>query len=198
MKINDIFQKPVDREIEGVIKADDRSNLNKEIEEYVVTKEIKSKLSEFTEVYLNEKTSNGVWIYGFFGSGKSHMLKMLSMLLENWEQDEVSIIDSFADKCRDDQLLVAELRKVVKIPSESILFNIDQKADLLSRDKNDALLAVFAKVFDDHCGYFGKQGYIAQFERDLDKRGVLKQFKDEYQMLSGKAWELGKIGRVHV
>ena len=192
MKINDIFQKPVDREIEGVIKADDRSNLNKEIEEYVVTKEIKSKLSDFVESYLNEKTSNGVWIYGFFGSGKSHMLKMLSMLLENWEQDEVSIVDSFADKCLDDQLLVAELRKVVKTPSESILFNIDQKADLLSRDKNDALLAVFAKVFDDHCGYFGKQGYIAQFERDLDKRGVLKQFKDEYQMLSGKAWELGR------
>jgi predicted ATPase len=164
LKINDIFQKPVDREIEGVIKADDRSNLNKEIEEYVVTKEIKSKLSDFVESYLNEKTSNGVWIYGFFGSGKSHMLKMLSMLLENWEQDEVSIVDSFADKCLDDQLLVAELRKVVKTPSESILFNIDQKADLLSRDKNDALLAVFAKVFDDHCGYFGKQGYIAQFE----------------------------------
>lgn len=192
MRINDIFQKPVDRDIEGVIKADDRSNLNNEIEEYVVTKEIKSKLSDFVDSYLYEKTSNGVWIYGFFGSGKSHLLKMLSMLLENWEQDGSTIIDSFSEKCRDDQILVAELKKVVKIPCGSILFNIDQKADLLSREKNDALLAVFAKVFDDHCGYFGKQGYIAQFERDIDKRGILEQFKDEYQKLSGKAWEFGR------
>lgn len=192
MRINEIFHKPVDREIEGVIKADDRSNLINEIDEYVVTKEIKIKLSDFVDSYLNEKTSNGVWIYGFFGSGKSHLLKMLSMLLENWEHDGSTILDSFSEKCRDDQILVAELKKVVKIPSGSILFNIDQKADLLSRDKNDALLAVFAKVFDDHCGYFGKQGYIAKFERDIDKRGILEQFKVEYQKLSGKDWEIGR------
>lgn len=192
MRINEIFHKPVDREIEGVIKADDRSNLINEIDEYVVTKEIKSKLSDFVDSYLNEKTSNGVWIYGFFGSGKSHLLKMLSMLLENWEHEGSTIFDSFSEKCRNDQILVAELKKVVKIPSGSILFNIDQKADLLSREKNDALLAVFAKVFDYHCGYFGKQGYIAKFERDIDKRGILEQFKVEYQKLSGKAWEFGR------
>ncbi len=192
MRIKDIFLKPVDREIEGVIKADDRNNLITEIEEYVVTKEINSKLTDFLDSYLRDSTSNGVWIYGFFGSGKSHLLKMLSLLLENWKQDGCSVIDSFIEKCRDDKLIVAELEKVVKIPSESILFNIDQKADLLSRDKNDSLLAVFAKVFDDHCGYFGKQGYIAKFERDIDKRGIFEQFKDEYHKLSGKDWEIGR------
>lgn len=192
MIIKDIFLKPVDRDIEGVIKADDRSNLIREIQEYVVTKEIKHKLVEFIESYLSEKSSTGVWISGFFGSGKSHLLKMLSLLMENWKDGECSILESFTEKCKDDEILVADIKKAVAIPSNSILFNIDQKADLISKQQTDALLAVFVKVFDEYCGYYGKQGYIAKFERDLDKRGVYSIFKDEYKGLSGKDWEDGR------
>jgi ABC-type molybdenum transport system ATPase subunit/photorepair protein PhrA len=192
MIIKDIFLKPVDRDIEGVIKADDRSNLIREIQEYVVTKEIKHKLVEFIESYLSEKSSTGVWISGFFGSGKSHLLKMLSLLMENWKDGECSILESFTEKCKDDEILVADIKKAVAIPSNSILFNIDQKADLISKQQTDALLAVFVKVFDEYCGYYGKQAYIAKFERDLDKRGVYSIFKDEYKGLSGKDWEMAE------
>ncbi len=192
MKIKDIFLKPVDRPIEGVIKADDISNLIREIDEYVITNEISKKLGHFLDAYLNEESSNGVWISGFFGSGKSHLLKMLSLLLQNWQEGTCSILSSFISKCHDDEILIAELKRAVKIPSKSILFNIDQKADLISKQQTDALLAVFVKVFDEFCGYYGKQGHIAKFERDLDKRGIYQNFQNEYKSIAGKSWEIGR------
>ncbi len=81
MKIHELFSKPVERPIEGVIKADDARNLHTEVEEYVVTAEIARGLGEFMERYLNDPTANGVWISGFFGSGKSHLLKILALVL---------------------------------------------------------------------------------------------------------------------
>ena len=40
MALHTIFKKPVDRPIEGVIKADDEASLRLEFEEYVLTNEI--------------------------------------------------------------------------------------------------------------------------------------------------------------
>ena len=81
--LNNIFSKKIDRPIEGVIKADDASELLNEIEEYVLTNEIQKSLSLFLSAYndYSVASQNGVWISGFFGSGKSHLLKMLSLLL---------------------------------------------------------------------------------------------------------------------
>jgi hypothetical protein len=42
------------------------------------------------------------------------------------------------------------------------------------------------------CGYYGKQGYIAQFERDLDNRGLYVDFKNAYESISGRKWEDGR------
>ncbi len=192
MRIENIFLKPIDRRIEGVIKADDKTNLINEIEEYVITSDIRTKLSDFIDAYLSEDSSNGVWVSGFFGSGKSHLLKMLSMLLEDWREEDCSIVESFIEKCRDDAFLAANIPKAAKIPSESILFNIDQKADHVTKDQSDTLLSVFAKVFDEHCGYFGNLGFIARFERDLDKNDIYHKFKQEYESISGKDWETGR------
>ncbi|NPZ40144.1 hypothetical protein, partial [Pseudomonas aeruginosa] len=79
-----------------------------------------------------------------------------------------SALDLFLPKCGDNEILRGDLKRAVAIPSKSILFNIDQKADVISKTQIDALLAVFVKVFDEMCGYYGKQGHIAQFERDID------------------------------
>ncbi len=78
-----IFAKPIDRPIEGVIKADDEASLRSEVEEYVLTNEVARRLEEFLDAYTHYTNANGVWISGFFGSGKSHLLKMLALLLEN-------------------------------------------------------------------------------------------------------------------
>jgi energy-coupling factor transporter ATP-binding protein EcfA2 len=187
-----IFAKPVDRPIDGVIKADDDASLRIELDEYVITDEIGRRLETFLEAYNNYDTANGVWISGFFGSGKSHLLKMLALLMENRVIDGVRAFDIFAPKLSDNPMLAGALRKAVSVPSKSILFNIDQKADVISKADVDALLSVFQKVFDETCGYYGKLPHIAQFERDLDERGQLAAFKSAYEVAAGKPWERGR------
>src|SRR6056297_4205374 len=190
--LQDIFEKPVDRPIDGVIKADDEASLGVELDEYVITDEIARRLEDFLHAYNNYDTSNGVWISGFFGSGKSHLLKMLALVLENRELDGRQAADIFGDKLSDQPMLSGALRKAVSIPSKSILFNIDQKADVISKTDVDALLAVFQKVFDESCGFYGKQPHIAQFERDLHGRGQFEAFRTAFQDASGKPWEHGR------
>ena len=192
MTLKTIFNKPVDRPIEGVIKADDEASLRLEIEEYVLTNEVEKRLESFLDAYNNYEGANGVWVSGFFGSGKSHLLKMLALLLENRQIDGASALDLFLPKCGDNEILRGDLKRAVTIPSKSILFNIDQKADVISKTQIDALLAVFVKVFDEMCGYYGKQGHIAQFERDLDSRGLYEQFKSAYETTAGRTWKKGR------
>lgn len=190
--LRQIFEKPVDRAIDGVIKADDEASLRIELDEYVITGEIGQRLGQFLDAYNNYDTANGVWISGFFGSGKSHLLKMLALLLENREVDGSTAFDIFDDKLKGDPMLLGALRKAVAIPSKSILFNIDQKADVISKTDTDALLSVFQKVFDEMCGYYGKIPHIAQFERDLDQIGQFDTFKERYAQIAGEPWEAGR------
>ncbi len=89
MQIKEMFAKKIDREIQGVIivgQGED-SNVSQELEEYVVTRELQKHFADFYASYkkgIVETTPKmGVWISGFFGSGKSHFLKILSYLLEN-------------------------------------------------------------------------------------------------------------------
>lgn len=192
MTLKSIFKKPVDRPIEGVIKADDEASLRLEIEEYVLTNEVEKRLESFLDAYNNYEGANGVWVSGFFGSGKSHLLKILALLLEDRQIDGASALELFLPKCGDNEILRGDLKRAVGIPSKSILFNIDQKADVISKTQTDALLAVFVKVFDEMCGYYGKQGHIAQFERDLDSRDLYKQFKSAYEATAGRTWEKGR------
>lgn len=192
IKLREIFEKPVDRPIEGVIKADDEASLRLELEEYVITNEVEKRLEQFLDAYNNYETANGVWISGFFGSGKSHLLKMLALVLENKEVDGIPALDIVLEKCATNEILRGDLKRAVAIPSKSILFNIDQKADVISKTQVDALLSVFQKVFDEMCGYYGKQGHIAQFERDLDSRGIYAAFKESYERAAGKPWERGR------
>lgn len=190
--LRDIFAKPVDRSIDGVIKADDMGSLLTELDEYVITNEIGARLEQFLDAYNNYDTANGVWISGFFGSGKSHLLKMLALLLENDEVEGQRAVEIFERKLAGNPMLAGALRKAVSIPSRSVLFNIDQKADVISKTDVDALLAVFQKVFDEMCGYYGKLPHIAQFERDLDSRGKLDAFKAAFEQSSGKPWARGR------
>ena len=89
MIINEMFKKSIDREYEGVIKVGqhENENLQPALEEYVVTDELAAHFKTFFNAYekgIDGTTGKmGVWISGFFGSGKSHFLKMLSFLLEN-------------------------------------------------------------------------------------------------------------------
>ena len=189
MKIHELFLKPVDRPIDGLIKADDARNLQIELEEYVVTRDVAKGLGLFTDRYLTELTANGVWISGFFGSGKSHLLKILSLVLDGQKlPNGMRPADIVLPKI-DDEIVLANLRKAAAIPSRSVLFNIDQKFDGIGGDHSAPILEVFVKVLNELQGYYGKQGYIARFEHDLDTRGDFLPFKETYRRVNETGWE---------
>lgn len=194
MLLNEIFAKDVQRPIEGVIKADDVAHLGTEVEEYVLTNEAAKGLELLLEAYTNYTNANGVWISGFFGSGKSHLLKMLAHLLgdvEGQEFDRTQVSGNFRTKATG-AFLPALLTKAARIPAKSLLFNIDQKATLITKDQTDALLKVFVKVFDESRGYYGNQGHVARFERDLDSRGQYEDFKAAFERIAGISWTQGR------
>lgn len=187
-EIRSLFQKDIARRIDGVIKADDDSALTVELEEYVVTNEVAKRLEEFLFAYNSGKVGNGVWISGFFGSGKSHLLKMLALLLENRDVGGRTPLSYFEEKFEGNTILLADLKRAAQIPSRSVLFNIDQQADVASQAPAEALLGVFVKMFDEMQGYYGKLPHVANFERDLDRKGRFDAFKEAFARIAGETW----------
>jgi len=188
MILKDFFSNDINRTIETVIKADDQEHIFEEVEEYVVTKEVAKKIRDFFSAYNDYQGANGVWISGFFGSGKSHLLKILSYVLENKEYNGYKLGEQFAEKIDMDEMLKADVLLSTRCPSESILFNIDQQAQITTKQEEDALLNVFYKVFNDHLGYYGGQRHVAEFERWLDNEGVYNKFQEEYEKVTGEFW----------
>ncbi|WP_026451333.1 BREX system P-loop protein BrxC [Aequorivita capsosiphonis] len=191
--IKQYFEKPIDRPIETVIKADDRDNISTEVTEYVITNEIGKKIRDFFQAYNDYAGANGVWISGFFGSGKSHLLKILSYVLENKEHDGWKSGELFAEKVDNDEMLKGDILNATRIPSESILFNIDQQAQITSKEDPNAILSVFYKVFYDHLGYYGFQPHVAEFEMWLDGKGKYEAFKTEYKKVNDTSWEVDRL-----
>lgn len=205
MSIKDIFFKELDRPINGVVKADqsDDATVHQELDEYVVTNELEKHFRSFFESYstdLNDPSiANrvGVWISGFFGSGKSHFLKTLSYLLANIKARDdqgnarkaVSFFD--ASKLRD-ATIRADIDKAVANSADVILFNIDSKAS--SNDAGNPILNVFLRVFNEHQGFSGDHPHIAHMERHLAQRGVYERFKQAFNDSTGMDWKEERDG----
>lgn len=96
MLIRDMFVKDINREINGVIQVaqDTESVVYQEVSEYVVTSELKEHFTKFFKMYnkafIEPTNGIGVWISGFFGSGKSHFLKMLSYI---WRINKLAVVE---------------------------------------------------------------------------------------------------------
>src|ERR1022692_3486843 len=194
MKLSEVFVKDVQRPIDGVIRADDTAHLGIEVDEYVLTNEAAKGLELLLEAYTNYTNANAVWISGFFGSGKSHLLKMLAHLLGDVEGQEFPrerVSESFRSKAQG-AFLPALLTKAERISAKSLLFNIDQKATLIAKDQTDALLKVFVKVLDESRGYCGNQGHVARLERDLDNRGQYQAFQEAFERIADIPWIQGR------
>lgn len=187
--IKNLFSQDVSREIETVVKADDTRNIDSEIREYVITNEISQKIGDLFSEYGRVKTVNGVWIHGFFGSGKSHLLKMLSFVFGGQKlSDGTSAAEVFTSKTKD-EFIKADIHRIANIPSESILFNIDQQATISNNENKNSVLLVFYKVFFDHLGFYGTQPHIAEFEWWLRfRKNIYTEFKDEFLANTGKEW----------
>lgn len=186
-----MFQKDINRDINGVIKVaqDDEKSLHQELSEYIITKELRRHFRTFFDNYTKAidlpTDKMGVWISGFFGSGKSHFLKMLSYLLSNRKVQGVPAIDYFKDKF-DDPMMYAQAVRSVSIPTESILFNIDIEGPI-NKDKT-AVLRTFAKMFYNHCGFYGDDLKIAKLERFIDRQGKTEAFRQKFEEVNGGSW----------
>lgn len=203
MKISELFLKPIDRPINGVIKADqmDAASVWQELEEYVVTKQISEYLRKFFDAYLAAidcphdaaiTDRMGVWVSGFFGSGKSHFIKILSYLLENIEAHNPSIGEKrnaaqfFDHQKIKDAMLHADIQRAVQGTADVILFNIDAKAN---KSDPDAILQVFLRVFNEKVGLSGDSPHIADMERHLIAKGAFETFKAAFAASNGSTWE---------
>lgn len=200
MLIKDLFDRDIFRSINGVVKADelDDSSVWQELDEFVVTKELDQHLRKFFSSYSDAvKTPNdpsvagkiGVWISGFFGSGKSHFLKVLSYLMRNgrhsYEGQSRQAIEFFEKKI-DDPTTLGDIKKSVSSQPDVILFNIDSKAD--ARSELDSILLVFLRVLNELQGYSGDHPHIAHMERYLAGKGKLDQFHETYRKITGTEW----------
>lgn len=195
MIIKDMFNKPIDRDIKGVIKVgqDDNLNIRQELEEYVVTRELQKHFADFFASYKKGITGNtdkmGVWISGFFGSGKSHFLKILSYLLANKEVNGKKAVDYFEeDRKIADPMVLADMKLAATVPTDVVLFNIDSKGEMTGKQSKDAIVAVFLKVFNEMLGFCGSNPFLADLERKLTDEVKYDEFKEKFEDSFGTPW----------
>src|SRR6478736_7428932 len=87
--IADLLHRDLTRKIEEIIQVDqaDEQSVYAEITEYVATDSIRDQyhhlLKAIAEAPSDPHESIGVWVSGFFGSGKSSFAKNLGYALEN-------------------------------------------------------------------------------------------------------------------
>lgn len=201
MDMKGLYAKDIFRSIDGVIKADDVSKVASEVDEYVMTSEIRKGLSRIVDAWNQvDAPSNGVWISGFFGSGKSHLLKMLSYLLgeqagsQPLTREEVEC--AFERKVAGDETTIADLKRSLHTPTRAVLFNIDAKDDKSTRERGSAMIEVFYKVYFEARGLYSKDLGVGALERDLEDRGELARFREAYQEEAGHTWEVGRVNTV--
>lgn len=194
LTIKSILQKDIERKINGVVKADsnEKDTIITELNEYVVTEEIRKRLIKFFDKYvdsINSPTEDmGVWISGFFGSGKSHFLKMIGHILENNTYDGKTVVEFFKEKI-DDAILMGNIEKAAEIPTDVILFNIDNVSDQDTHQNKDSIALAFLKKFNEYLGFTRDDIEIAEFERKLWEDGKLEEFKKAFEEESGKTWK---------
>lgn len=190
MRIHDMFERDIDRNINGVIKIDQNSDeiIQQELEEYVVTRELRRHFSTFYDAYeraLDVPTDKiGVWISGFFGSGKSHFLKMLSYLLSNRVVNGKQAL-GYIEPRFEDPMLAAKAVRAASVPTETILFNIDNKG---SGKDETAVVRTFYRVFYENQGFYGANLKLARLESLIELEGKTEAFRAAYEQASGRPW----------
>lgn len=192
MRIQNMFHDDINRQINGVIKVDQDAHdvIDQEVREYVITKELRKHFAAFFNYYSDSFTvptaDIGVWISGFFGSGKSHFLKMLSYILENKRVSDTTTVEMFRQKFEDDPATFMQIDRATRGETETILFNIDIESSI-NKDKT-AVMRVFAKMFYNHLGFYGENLKVAMLEYYIEQSGKTEEFRRVFEEKKGKPW----------
>ena len=192
--INETLVKNITRKINGVIKADqnEEETIITELSEYVVTEEVRKHMARLFDRYvdsINTPTEDmGVWISGFFGSGKSHFLKMLGHIFKNDVNGEKKSIEYFIPKLKDG-FLEGNIEKAGNLNTDVILFNIDNTSDQDTYQNKDTIAVAFLKRFNEYLGFSRDDIKTASFERKLWLDGRFEEFKNLFLEETDEVWE---------
>lgn len=192
MKLKELYNRDIERKVNPAVSASDfdEETVHTEIEEYVFTDEIIQGLYNIlSAVQKKEKNHCGIWINGYFGSGKSHFLKYLDYCLSPKygrralerlmeaveERDPLQHPDSKLD------LTVADMKGLViwmkDNQVDTILFNIGTVHNINGNEKK-VFLDVFWAELNEFRGYNKFNIALAQhFEKLLDSKGKFDEFK---------------------
>ncbi len=190
MNIKDMFRDDIQRVINGVVQVGDKEEATwQQLTEYVVTNELREHFINFFRNYARTGTEEldriGVWISGFFGSGKSHFLKMLAYLLSNRPVRGVYPLDIFRCKLSEEDMAV--IAPCCGGNTRTLLFNIG--AETPDNRNKGVIIRIFAKLFYNMLGYCGSDLSIVRFEKELERRGKLAEFIAECEARTGESWE---------
>jgi len=192
-KILDLFDRPVDRRIEEVVKVDQTNTavVRDEIEEYIPTRSIKAFyrkiLERFQETPHKPHEGIGIWISGFFGAGKSSFAKILGYALENRDLEGTAAAELFARQTEDPEIQ-ALLRTInQQIPTRAIIFDVSTTA--VVNDANQTLTDIVYRVLIREMAY-ASDPEIAELEIQLEEEGRLADFVEAFsEVYDGAAWD---------
>jgi hypothetical protein len=194
--IRDLFstRRPIDRRIEKVIDyyADDESRLAIEIDEYEATDNVESCFRKFLDNYQagvqsGQVTEVGIWVAGFYGSGKSSFTKYLGFALDPEREVEGQVfLKLLADRLRSVDIRAQLLTVAKNNPTAVVMLDLgsEQLADSTAATVTNVL---YWKVLQT-AGY-SKEKKLAQLEFTLDQRNLYDGFKSTYQQRYGGSWE---------
>lgn len=193
MKLSELYQKPIDRSVNPAVSATkfDSETEKIEIEEYVFTDEIINGLYRILDAIKNNKPYDhvGIWIDGYYGSGKSHFLKYLDYCITPRTQEKalerlleaVKVIDpmdeSHSISC-DYEAMLSIAGWLKRATIDTCIFNLETSYDN-STDKKKAFLHVFWSEFNGKRGFNKFNLTLAQnLEKPLLEKGVFELFKE--------------------
>ena len=193
--IKALFANDISRRIEEVIKVDqaDEQIIRDELAEYVVTDSIRSHLIEVMESYWETPKkpheSVGVWVSGFFGSGKSSFAKYLGLGLQNRIIAGEGAAKLLAKRIGDAKAEVLLSNIAEQIPTEAVIFDVSTDRGI--RTGNQSITEIMYRLFLQSLGY-ARDLDLSELEITLEEAGRLDAFKVKYQETFDKDWDSGK------
>lgn len=196
MKLEELYSRPITRDVNPAVSATkfDKKTEETEIQEYVFTDEIINGLYRILDAIKNNKTYNhvGIWIDGYYGSGKSHFLKYLDYCITPDTQDEAleRLIDAVKkidplERSFDIENLEQIVKWLKKATIDTCIFNLETSYDQ-STDKKKAFLHVFWNEFNGKRGFNKFNITLAQnLEKPLQEKGVFEEFKKRIAEIGG-------------
>jgi predicted transcriptional regulator len=192
MKLKEIYSKPIERAVNPAVSATkfDEETKRVEIQEYVFTDEIMNGLFRILDAIKNNRPYDhvGIWIDGYYGSGKSHFLKYLDYCITPGTQE--AALNRFTETVKsidpmdDTHSLQFDYKEIESIANwlkratiDTCIFNLETSYDN-STDKKKAFLHVFWNEFNGKRGFNKFNITMAQhLEKPLAEKGVFEAFK---------------------